>query len=110
MEPLTGRLVVAPHDLTDTSFRRTVVLIIEHRASGTLGVVLNRPSDVPVRDVLPSWGPHTTVPQSLSTRSTLKPSRFSTSAVSWPSGPITPSRSRSSSPSTMRRSTGSSTT
>ncbi|MGH4025482.1 MAG: YqgE/AlgH family protein [Pseudonocardiaceae bacterium] len=60
-----GSALVAAPGLRDPNFRRTVVLIIEHRLSGTLGVVLNRPSDVPVRDVLPSWGPHATVPQSL---------------------------------------------
>ena len=60
-----GSALVAAPGLRDPNFRRTVVLIIEHRMSGTLGVVLNRPSDVPVGDVLPSWGPHATVPQSL---------------------------------------------
>ncbi|HEX2299896.1 MAG TPA: YqgE/AlgH family protein [Pseudonocardiaceae bacterium] len=60
-----GSALVAAPGLRDPNFRRTVVLIIEHRLSGTLGVVLNRPSDVPVRDVLPSWGPHASVPQSL---------------------------------------------
>lgn len=60
-----GSALVAAPGLRDPNFRRTVVLIIEHRSSGTLGVVLNRPSDVPVRDVLPSWGRHATVPQAL---------------------------------------------
>lgn len=59
-----GSALVAAPGLVDPHFRRTVVLIIEHRVSGTLGVVLNRPSDVPVRDGLPSWGPHVTMPQS----------------------------------------------
>ncbi|MGH4001112.1 MAG: YqgE/AlgH family protein [Pseudonocardiaceae bacterium] len=60
-----GSALVAAPALRDPNFRRTVVLIIDHRAAGTLGVVLNRPSDVPVRDVLPLWGPHATVPQAL---------------------------------------------
>lgn len=60
-----GSALVAAPGLRDPNFRRTVVLIIEHHASGTLGVVLNRPSEVPVRDVLPSWGPYATVPQAL---------------------------------------------
>ncbi|MGH3910499.1 MAG: YqgE/AlgH family protein [Pseudonocardiaceae bacterium] len=60
-----GSALVAAPGLRDPNFRRTVVLIIEHRASGTLGVVLNRPSEVPVHEVLPSWGPHATVPQAL---------------------------------------------
>lgn len=60
-----GAALVAAPGLRDPNFRRTVVLIIEHRESGTLGVVLNRPSDVPVHDVLPTWGRHAAVPQSL---------------------------------------------
>lgn len=60
-----GSALVAAPGLQDPNFRRTVVLIIDHSAAGTLGVVLNRPSDVAVRDVLPSWGPHATVPQAL---------------------------------------------
>lgn len=46
----------------DSNFRRTVVFIIDHRDEGSLGVVLNRPSDVPVDDVLPQWGEHVVPP------------------------------------------------
>jgi putative transcriptional regulator len=60
-----GSALVAAPGLQDPNFRRTVVLIIDHQSSGTLGVVLNRPSDVAVRDVLPLWGPHATMPQAL---------------------------------------------
>jgi putative transcriptional regulator len=60
-----GLALIAAPALQDPNFRRTVVLVIDHRAAGTLGVVLNRPSDVPVCDVLPLWGPHTTMPQAL---------------------------------------------
>ena len=60
-----GSALVATPGLQDDNFRRTVVLIIDHGALGTLGVVLNRPSEVAVRDVLPSWGPHATVPRAL---------------------------------------------
>lgn len=60
-----GSALVAAPGLQDPNFRRTVVLILDHGALGSLGVVLNRPSDVPVRDVLPLWGPHATVPSAL---------------------------------------------
>ena len=60
-----GSALVAAPGLRDPNFHRTVVLIIEHRLAGSLGVVLNRPSDVPVGEVLPSWGPHATVPRAL---------------------------------------------
>lgn len=60
-----GTLLVAAPQLQDANFRRTVVYVIHHRDEGTLGVVLNRPSEVLVQDVLPQWGPHATEPQSL---------------------------------------------
>ncbi|MEV0676961.1 YqgE/AlgH family protein [Actinosynnema sp. NPDC050436] len=60
-----GSLLVAATGLTDSNFRRTVVYVIDHRGEGTLGVVLNRPSEVAVHDVLPAWGPHATRPQAV---------------------------------------------
>lgn len=60
-----GALLVAAPGLVDPNFRRTVVYVIDHRSEGTLGVVLNRPSDVAVIDVLPSWGSHTTRPHAV---------------------------------------------
>ncbi|MFC4950329.1 YqgE/AlgH family protein [Pseudonocardia sp. GCM10023141] len=50
-----GSLLVAAPGLLDPNFKRTVVYIVEHRERGSLGVVLNRPSEVAVRDVLPAW-------------------------------------------------------
>src|SRR3712207_683416 len=41
--------------LTDPTFAGTVVFVLDHNASGTLGVVLGRPSQVEIRDVLPGW-------------------------------------------------------
>ena len=52
-----GALLVAAPGLLDPNFRRTVVYLIEHRERGSLGVVLNRPSEVALRDVLPGWAP-----------------------------------------------------
>ena len=55
-EDLAGRLLVATPMLGDPNFRRTVVLVVEHEAEqGTLGVVLNRPTKVPVGQVLEPW-------------------------------------------------------
>lgn len=52
---LRGRLLVSTPGLTDASFDRTVVLLLEHDADGALGVILNRQSDTSVREVLPDW-------------------------------------------------------
>jgi putative transcriptional regulator len=55
MVSLRGRLLVATPSLGDLNFDRTVVLLLEHGAEGAVGVVLNRPSDIDVRDPLPGW-------------------------------------------------------
>jgi putative transcriptional regulator len=50
-----GRLLVATPILVDPNFDHTVVLLLDHDESGSLGVVLNRPSPVPVHSILPDW-------------------------------------------------------
>lgn len=52
---LTGRLLVATPHLIDPNFVRTVVLICRHDDEGALGLVLNRPTDIPVGEHLPGW-------------------------------------------------------
>jgi putative transcriptional regulator len=59
---LTGRLLVATPALGDPNFARAVVLVLDHDESGALGVVVNRPTTVPVADVLPTWQPFATDP------------------------------------------------
>lgn len=48
-------LLVATPDLLDPNFSDTVVLMLEVDGDGALGVVLNRPSPVPVAEVLDPW-------------------------------------------------------
>lgn len=60
--PLTGRLLIATPALADPNFVRSVVLVLDHDDEGSLGVVINRPSGVPVTDVLPTWSGLATEP------------------------------------------------
>lgn len=60
--PLRGRLLVANPLLPDPNFDRSVVLILAHGGEGALGVVLNRPSAVPVVEVLPRWAERASPP------------------------------------------------
>lgn len=53
MESLKGQLLISGGGLFDPNFRHTVVLVGEHSAEGALGVVLNRPLEVNVRDGVP---------------------------------------------------------
>ena len=57
MESLRGQLLLAHPGLLDPNFRRTVVLVIEHGEEGAMGLVLNRPSLVPVAKAAPELEP-----------------------------------------------------
>jgi putative transcriptional regulator len=55
-QSLSGRLLAATPHLGDPNFRRTVVLIVEDdKDEGTLGIILNRPTEIPLGEVLESW-------------------------------------------------------
>jgi putative transcriptional regulator len=55
MMSLDGQLLVATPRLADPNFVRTVILLLNHDDDGALGVVINRPSLLPVAQVLPAW-------------------------------------------------------
>lgn len=58
--PLPSLLLVASERLTDPRFRETVVLVTRHGGQGAIGVILNRPLEIPVGKLfpaLPSNGP-----------------------------------------------------
>ena len=45
-------VIVALPQLQDPNFRRAVILIIEHNTSGAMGFIINRPSQMPVRELI----------------------------------------------------------
>ena len=51
MDSLRGQLLIAAPALSDF-FARSVVLVIEHTEEGALGIVLNRPTEAPVNDIV----------------------------------------------------------
>jgi putative transcriptional regulator len=71
--PLRGKLLVATPPLVDPNFDRTVILVLEHGSDGALGIVLNRPTDATLDEVLPDWREHASAP-----------------AVIFVGGPVTP--------------------
>lgn len=50
-----GMLLLATPELVDPNFAGTVILLLDADEDGALGVVLNRPSPVPVGEVLAPW-------------------------------------------------------
>ena len=54
MPSLQGQLLVASPGLLDPNFRRTVVLVTEHTEDGAAGLVLNRPTESEVSEIVPA--------------------------------------------------------
>ncbi|MCK0131736.1 YqgE/AlgH family protein [Flavobacteriaceae bacterium F08102] len=49
-----GKLLIAePSILNDTSFNRSVILLSEHNDEGSIGFILNKPSEFTLGDLLP---------------------------------------------------------
>lgn len=55
VELTPGKLLVASPFLEDPNFRRAVVLLCTHDEQGSFGLVLNRPLEAAVADLLPEW-------------------------------------------------------
>jgi putative transcriptional regulator len=60
-----GTLLLANTDLLEPTFRRSVIYVVEHNDGGTLGVVLNRPSETAVYNVLPQWSKLVSKPKTI---------------------------------------------
>ncbi|MBS1488679.1 MAG: YqgE/AlgH family protein [Bacteroidetes bacterium] len=52
VKPQAGRLLISEPYLADPNFDRTIVLLCEHNHEGTIGFVLNRPSESTVSDLV----------------------------------------------------------
>lgn len=57
-----GRLLVATPLIGDPTFERTVVLLLAHGDGGAFGLVLNRPSETSVDEVIEGWSDSITSP------------------------------------------------
>ncbi|NLD75119.1 MAG: hypothetical protein GX643_00480 [Acidimicrobiales bacterium] len=57
-----GQLLVATPLIGDPHFERSVVMILAHGEDGTFGVIVNRPTDSGVEEVVPQWRSHVTAP------------------------------------------------
>lgn len=53
LTPEKGIFLVAKPGMVDPRFQRSVVLVLAHSDKGTLGLIINRPTDVPLSRVLP---------------------------------------------------------
>lgn len=56
LEPSLGKLLISEPFLMDPNFKRSVVLITEHQSEGTVGFILNHPSALLLKDLIPELG------------------------------------------------------
>ena len=63
--PVPGSLLIASVGVSDGVFDGTVVLILDADESGTVGVVLNRVTQIDLASALPAWSHLVSAPQSL---------------------------------------------
>jgi putative transcriptional regulator len=50
MSSMAGKLLLASQKLADPNFHHTVILLVQHGDDGALGLVLNRPLELSVKD------------------------------------------------------------
>ncbi len=51
--PSKGKFLVATNSITDPRFRETVILLINYDRNGTLGLIINRPTEVKLSTLFP---------------------------------------------------------
>ena len=52
-----GKFLVASRDLNDVNFSESVILLLDYNQQGALGVIINRPTEVPLAELLPEVKP-----------------------------------------------------
>jgi len=53
--PTAGLFLVATRDMSDPHFQRSVILLLDHDARGTLGLIVNRPTRLPLEHAVPEF-------------------------------------------------------
>lgn len=56
LKPSSGKLLISEPFLNDPNFKRSVILMTEHNDEGTLGFILNQPSLLLLKDLVPDFG------------------------------------------------------
>ncbi len=67
-QSLTNHFLIAMPGLEDPNFSRTVTYICEHSTQGSMGIVVNRPMDLPLSSMLDQLDIEITQPQSTQQR------------------------------------------
>ncbi|MFA6923791.1 MAG: YqgE/AlgH family protein [Bacteroidales bacterium] len=54
-EPVKGRLLLSEPFLNDFFFKRSVILLAEHNEEGSYGLIINKPANVKIKEILPDF-------------------------------------------------------
>ena len=52
-QPASGSMLIAKPTVDDTCFSRSVIAVISHSAQSSMGLIINRPADITLNDVVP---------------------------------------------------------
>jgi putative transcriptional regulator len=52
LDPAKGRLLVADRRMSDPRFRESVILLLDHSATGSVGVIINRPTEIGLAELI----------------------------------------------------------
>jgi putative transcriptional regulator len=87
MAYFNGQLLVATPRLIDPNFHRSVILLLDHDEEGALGVVINRPSELPLAEVLPAWADAVAEPRLLFSGGPVSPESALAVGLTYGDGP-----------------------
>lgn len=59
---MRGQLLIATPRIADPNFAATVILVCGHDDDGSVGVIINRPTELDAADYLPEWEGHLAEP------------------------------------------------
>jgi putative transcriptional regulator len=58
-----GNVLIATPAIGDRNFEQSVIYMLHHDPAGALGIIINRPSELPVEELLPRWSELATTPR-----------------------------------------------
>jgi putative transcriptional regulator len=53
--PAEGKLLIAEPSLLESYFNRSIVLLADHNENGSFGIIINKPTDYKVNDIIKSF-------------------------------------------------------
>ena len=75
-ESTAGKILIATPAIGDGNFEQSVIYMLHHDPDGALGVIINRPTELQVGDLLPRWGDLASAPGAIFGGGPVEPDGF----------------------------------